>query len=79
MHIFIQAGIEYYNHQTIHILEAGFGTGLNCYLTLLNAQSTNRHIIYHTYEKYPLTTEEINEVEEKQEHQEEQTMLQEDQ
>lgn len=60
MHIFIQAGIEYYNHQTIHILEAGFGTGLNCYLTLLNAQSTNRHIIYHTYEKYPLTTEEIN-------------------
>lgn len=60
MHIFIQAGIEYYNNQTIHILEAGFGTGLNCYLALLNAQSTNRHITYHTYEKYPLTPEEIN-------------------
>ena len=47
LHIFIQAGIRYYleTHRPVflpsiplQILEAGFGTGLNAYLTLIEAE-----------------------------------------
>lgn len=63
VHIFIRAGVDYYrethNQQPLHILEAGFGTGLNAYLTLVHATQTNFPVVYHTIEKYPLATEEI--------------------
>lgn len=68
IHIFIRAGIDYYrqNHsgnispeRPIHILEAGFGTGLNAYLTLIYAKEQQIAVRYHTLEKYPLTDEEI--------------------
>ncbi|MGQ1891864.1 tRNA (5-methylaminomethyl-2-thiouridine)(34)-methyltransferase MnmD [Thermophagus sp. OGC60D27] len=45
----------------IHILEAGFGTGLNALLALV--YSNNHPICYHSLEKYPLPpeiTEKIN-------------------
>ncbi|WP_317198016.1 MULTISPECIES: tRNA (5-methylaminomethyl-2-thiouridine)(34)-methyltransferase MnmD [Butyricimonas] len=58
-HIFIQAGIEYYGQNSIHILEAGFGTGLNAFLTLLNAKDNQRNVVFHSFEKYPLTEEEL--------------------
>ena len=50
-HIFIQAGIEYYGQNSIHILEAGFGTGLNAFLTLLNAKDNQRNVVFHSFEK----------------------------
>ena len=59
LHIFIQAGVDYYNQQNISILEAGFGTGLNAYLSLLKAQEQKNKILFHTFEKYPLSIEEI--------------------
>lgn len=59
MHIFISAGIEYYNRPDIHILEAGFGTGLNAWLSLLYAGEHRSHICYHSLEKYPLSAEEV--------------------
>jgi len=58
-HIFIKAGIEYYGRNNIRILEAGFGTGLNAFLTLLDARKNQRKVIFHTFEKYPLTPQEI--------------------
>lgn len=64
MHIFIRAGIEYYRNNTpvpsgcLRILEAGFGTGLNAYLTLVHASAQEMTVIYHSLEKYPLTPEE---------------------
>ena len=58
-HIFIQAGIEHVNCSEIAILEAGFGTGLNAYLSLQNAEENQRHILYHSFEKYPLLPEEV--------------------
>lgn len=52
MHVFIGAGLNPTSHrQSISIFEVGFGSGLNCYLTLCN--STQR-IDYHTIEKYPI-------------------------
>lgn len=64
VHIFIRAGIEYYRENTpslpapLRILEAGFGTGLNAYLTLAKAMAQDMPVIYHSLEKYPLTPEE---------------------
>ncbi len=64
-HIFIRAGFDYRldtcrNPESLHILEAGFGTGLNAYLTLLHATERQIPVHYHTLEKYPLSQEEIN-------------------
>ena len=47
-HIFIKAGIEYYGQKNIRILEAGFGTGLNAFLTLLEARDNERKVIIPT-------------------------------
>lgn len=67
-HIFIRAGLFHFlethpDHITpenpLHILEAGFGSGLNAYLTLLQAIDKKIPIHYHSLEKYPLTTSEI--------------------
>jgi len=42
MHVFIQAGLQYYinlyNPSAISIFEVGLGTGLNCLLTILEAE-----------------------------------------
>lgn len=58
-HIFIKTGIEYLNRPELTILEAGFGTGLNAYLSLINAKEQHRKITYHSFEKYPLSAEEV--------------------
>lgn len=42
---------------TLHILEIGFGTGLNAWLTLIASQNSNLNIHYHTLEPYPLPYE----------------------
>lgn len=58
-HIFIQAGIQYHGQNHIHILEAGFGTGLNAFLALQDARENEREIVFHSFEKYPLPAEEV--------------------
>ena len=59
LHIFIRAGIEFYGQKNISIIEAGFGTGLNAYLSLIHAETQNCTIHYTTLEKYPLSEKEI--------------------
>ena len=61
-HIFIKAGIEYYGQKDIRILEAGFGTGLNAFLTLIEARENQRKVVFHTFEKYPLTPQEVEKI-----------------
>lgn len=56
-HIFIKDGFYECKKDEIHILEMGFGTGLNAFLTLLEAEKTNKKIYYHTVEFYPITLE----------------------
>lgn len=64
VHIFIRAGIEHYRENVfvspapLRILEAGFGTGLNAYLTLAYATAQDIPVVYHSLEKYPLTPDE---------------------
>jgi tRNA U34 5-methylaminomethyl-2-thiouridine-forming methyltransferase MnmC len=59
-HIFIKAGLMAVDKTNLNILEVGFGTGLNAFLTLLRKQSGN--IYYHTIEKYPIDNEMVKKI-----------------
>lgn len=61
-HIFINAGLHGLDKDQINILEIGFGTGLNAYLTLLDALQTGRNIHYTTLEAYPLADDLIEQL-----------------
>lgn len=54
-HIFIQMGLKHSSVEAPHVLEIGFGTGLNTFLTLLTADTDQRNIHYTTLERYPVT------------------------
>lgn len=53
-HVYIHSGFDACKLQQINMLEIGFGTGLNAFLTLLETDSTNKHVHYTTLELYPL-------------------------
>ena len=59
-HIFIYMGLKHSTVPSPRILEIGLGTGLNCFLTLLTAEETERHIHYTGIERYPLDMETIS-------------------
>ena len=59
-HIFIDMGLKHSTVPLPRILEIGLGTGLNCFLTLLTAEETERHIHYTGIERYPLDMETIS-------------------
>jgi len=58
-HVFIAAGLEYVISQKkgaeINILEVGFGTGLNCLLSLAHGDENRIQINYTGVEAYPLS------------------------
>ncbi len=59
-HVFIKNGFYKINKNNFRIIEFGFGTGLNCLLTLLEAknQTPMRTIEYVGVEKFPLKASE---------------------
>jgi len=57
-HVFIDKGLSIISKPEISILEIGFGTGLNCFLTLLEAEKRKISINYVGVEAYPVTKEE---------------------
>lgn len=63
-HVFIKHGLDYF-FNTVHsssptaILEIGFGTGLNAFITLLEAEKAKQHIDYVGIEAYPVAPDEI--------------------
>ena len=61
-HVFIKSGLKYYleNYgKDISILEIGFGTGLNAFLTILEAQKFQLDIHYTGIEAFPVSDEEL--------------------
>jgi len=54
LHIYINRGLLQVTKKEISILEIGFGTGLNAYLTYAFAETKNLSINYFSIEKYPL-------------------------
>ena len=58
-HVFIKNGLSLFANQKISILEIGFGTGLNCFITFLEALKMNLKIDYVGVEAYPLVADEV--------------------
>ena len=64
-HVFIDAALNYQTAkgQTyLTILEIGFGTGLNALMTYREATKQNLKVYYTTFEKYPLSIEQSNDL-----------------
>jgi len=59
LHVFIKAGLQFVLDKNItneiHILEIGFGTGLNALLTFKETEKSKRKIIYDSLEAFPLS------------------------
>ena len=62
-HVFLKMGLYHYIEnfvpEKISILEIGFGTGLNAFLTSLEAERLNLRINYTGVEAYPVSAEEV--------------------
>lgn len=67
-HVFIHTGLHYFLKSlenrslkpTISILEIGFGTGLNAFITFLEARKENISINFDGVEAYPVIAEEVS-------------------
>jgi tRNA U34 5-methylaminomethyl-2-thiouridine-forming methyltransferase MnmC len=60
MHVYLNAGFHHSDKDPVHILEIGFGTGLNCFLTILEAAKAGRKVVYHSIELYPIEKEQFD-------------------
>lgn len=69
-HVFLKHGLLFFNekhglvsnakqNQEVSILEIGFGTGLNAYLTLMESTKFNTYINYTGVEAFPVSEDEI--------------------
>ena len=61
-HIYIEQGLLKINQSEISILEIGFGTGLNAFLTYCYARERNFSVNYFALEKYPLDETEYSQL-----------------
>ena len=58
-HVYINNGLKYKSSNQIAVLEIGFGTGLNSFMTFLAAQNKELLIEYVGVEAYPILEEEL--------------------
>lgn len=57
-HVFLQNGLSLFKEQSVAVLEIGFGTGLNAFITFLEAENLKRQIDYTGVEAFPILKEE---------------------
>jgi tRNA U34 5-methylaminomethyl-2-thiouridine-forming methyltransferase MnmC len=62
MHVFIESGFKSCKANPMSIFEMGFGTGLNAFLTLLEADKTTIPIYYYAIELHPIGFEIIQQL-----------------
>ena len=58
-HVFIKNGLSLCKGQSVSVLEIGFGTGLNAFITFLESQKSNQNIDYVGVEGFPISAEEV--------------------
>lgn len=58
-HVFIKNGLSLFKNQSVSILEIGFGTGLNAFITFLESKKLNQSIDYVGVEGYPISAVEV--------------------
>lgn len=61
-HVFIKSGLALVKDQPVSILEIGFGTGLNAFITYLESVKTGQEIQYTGVEAYPVAPEEVSQL-----------------
>lgn len=58
-HVFIKNGLSLFENKPVDILEIGFGTGLNAFITFLESNQKKQIINYNGVEAYPVKTAEV--------------------
>lgn len=58
-HVFINNGLFLFEGKDIAIMEIGFGTGLNAFITFLESSKLKQNIDYVGVEAYPVSNEEL--------------------
>jgi tRNA U34 5-methylaminomethyl-2-thiouridine-forming methyltransferase MnmC len=58
-HVFIKNGLSLFQDKPISILEIGFGTALNAFITFLESQKSLQTIDYVGVEAYPISEKEV--------------------
>lgn len=58
-HVFIKNGLDLFKNNPVSLLEIGFGTGLNAFITFLEATQKNQKIDYTGIEAYPIDAKEV--------------------
>lgn len=58
-HVFIKNGLSLFDDKPVSILEIGFGTGLNAFITFLETNSKQQKIDYVGVEAYPVDANEV--------------------
>ncbi|WP_373516244.1 tRNA (5-methylaminomethyl-2-thiouridine)(34)-methyltransferase MnmD [Pricia sp.] len=61
-HVFIEHGLSLFPDRKIAILEIGFGTGLNAFITLLEARKRTISVHYTGVEAYPVSDTELQQL-----------------
>ena len=61
-HVFIKNGLDLFQDEKVELLEIGFGTGLNAFITFLEAKKRNLEIKYTGVEAYPVALDEVKEL-----------------
>ncbi|MEC4048638.1 tRNA (5-methylaminomethyl-2-thiouridine)(34)-methyltransferase MnmD [Flavobacterium sp. SUN046] len=58
-HVFIKNGLSLFEGKSVSILEIGFGTGLNTFITYLEGLKSYKEINYTGIEAYPISASEV--------------------
>jgi len=61
-HVFIKHGLSLFQGGKISILEIGFGTGLNAFITFLEAEKRGLSVHYTSVEAYPISNAELQQL-----------------
>ena len=61
-HVFVDSGLHQKKKGAISILEVGFGTGLNAFITFLDAEKSKQNIDYIGVEAFPISNDEIQQL-----------------
>ncbi len=56
-HVFIKNGLSLFEGKSVSILEIGFGTALNAFITYLESKNLRQEIDYTGVEAYPVSEE----------------------
>ncbi len=60
LHVYIEAGLNHLPQQHVNVFEVGFGTGLNAFLTAIQAQEKQQSIHYESIDHLILPQETLN-------------------